>query len=173
MLWRCWLGGRKGIWPVKIPCWGVWARCRFANCPSDATATHCLLRQSNPDWFSYRLTRVILDRVKRAVKQMCVHFNEVGISWKLLVSDFLTNIHFAWQYAHFIDCWMLNVHAADSWLSICQSTAWKLALPHVWRSYGTQYWVRSHKTFCINCCEMWSTVVASSTLTAELALEGI
>ena len=49
--WRCWLGGRKGIQPVKnwvVGCWrgclsGV--RCRLAYGPADATATHCLLLQ--------------------------------------------------------------------------------------------------------------------------------
>ena len=25
MLWHCWLGGRKGIWPVKIGVWWRWA----------------------------------------------------------------------------------------------------------------------------------------------------
>ena len=51
LLWRCWLGGRKGIWPVKnwvVGCWhgylsGVW--CRLAYGPADATVTHCLLLQ--------------------------------------------------------------------------------------------------------------------------------
>ena len=51
VLWRCWLGGRKGIWPIKN--WMVWwlrsclsgARCRLAYNPADATATHCLLLQ--------------------------------------------------------------------------------------------------------------------------------
>ena len=44
-LWRCWLSGRKGIWPVKnwvMRCWHGYlsgARCRFAS------ATHCLLLQ--------------------------------------------------------------------------------------------------------------------------------
>ena len=45
VLWRCWLGGRKGIWPVKnwvVGCWhgylsGAW--CRLAYDPADATAT--------------------------------------------------------------------------------------------------------------------------------------
>ena len=23
VLWRCWLGGRKGIWPVQTECWGA------------------------------------------------------------------------------------------------------------------------------------------------------
>ena len=48
---RCWLGGRKGIWPVKNRVVGYWhsylsgARCRLAYGPADATATHCLLLQ--------------------------------------------------------------------------------------------------------------------------------
>ena len=51
VLWCCWLGGRKGIRPVKN--WAVGcgrgylsaARCRLAYGPADATATHCLLLQ--------------------------------------------------------------------------------------------------------------------------------
>ena len=48
---RCWLGGRKGIRPVKNSVVGCWcgylsgARCRLAYGPADATATHCLLLQ--------------------------------------------------------------------------------------------------------------------------------
>jgi len=51
VLWRCWLGGRKGIRPVKnwvVGCWhGYLSRvsCRFAYGPADATATHYLLLQ--------------------------------------------------------------------------------------------------------------------------------
>ena len=51
VLWRCWLGGRKGIRPVKnwvVRCWRCYlsgARCRLAYGPADATATHCLLLQ--------------------------------------------------------------------------------------------------------------------------------
>ena len=71
MLWCCWLGVKKGIRPVKnwvVVCWhgclyGV--RCRFAYGPADATATHCLLLQQNPDLvlpFWYRLTRVVPDK---------------------------------------------------------------------------------------------------------------
>jgi len=49
--WRCWLGGREGIRPVKIRVVGCWhgylsgVRCRLAYGPADATATHCLLLQ--------------------------------------------------------------------------------------------------------------------------------
>jgi len=49
--WRCWLGGRKGIRPVKhwmVGCWRGYmsgARCWLAYGPADATATHFLLLQ--------------------------------------------------------------------------------------------------------------------------------
>ena len=51
VLWRCWLGGRKGIRPVKNWVEGCWcgylsgARCRLSYGPADAIATHCLLLQ--------------------------------------------------------------------------------------------------------------------------------
>jgi len=76
VLWRCWLGGRKGIQPVKnwvVGCWhsclsGV--RCRFACGPAGATATHYLLLQQIQIGFTflvlpfwYQLTRVIPDKV--------------------------------------------------------------------------------------------------------------
>ena len=39
-------------------------RCRLAYGPADATATHCLLLQKNPDWFYFSGTglRVVLDK---------------------------------------------------------------------------------------------------------------
>jgi len=59
VLWRCWLGGRKGIRPVRnrvMRCWCGYlpgARCRlFAYVPADATAIpkpHRLLPHLNPD----------------------------------------------------------------------------------------------------------------------------
>jgi len=51
VLWRCWLGGRKGIRPVKklsVGCWRGYlsgARCRLAYGPADVTAIHCVLLQ--------------------------------------------------------------------------------------------------------------------------------
>ena len=51
VLWRCWLGGRKGIRPVNnwvVGCWRGYlsgVRCRLAHGPAEATATHCLLLQ--------------------------------------------------------------------------------------------------------------------------------
>jgi len=70
VLWRCWLGCRKGIRPVKnwvVGCWRGYlsgARCRLAYGPADATATHSLASQKSrlvlPFW--YRLTRVVPER---------------------------------------------------------------------------------------------------------------
>ena len=51
VLWRCWLGGRKGIRPVKnwvVGCWRGYlsgAKCRLAYGTADATATGRLLLQ--------------------------------------------------------------------------------------------------------------------------------
>ena len=71
VLWRCWLGSRKGIRPVKN-FWvvGYWrgylsgARCRLAYGPADATASHSLASVKSrlvlPFW--YRLTRVVPDK---------------------------------------------------------------------------------------------------------------
>jgi len=49
LLWYWWLGGRKGIRPVKswmVGCWHGYlsgVRCRFAYGSADATASHCFL----------------------------------------------------------------------------------------------------------------------------------
>ena len=61
VLWHCWLGARKSIWPVKIKWWGVGVVIcleRDTDClhngPADATASqnpHHLLPRLNPDWF--------------------------------------------------------------------------------------------------------------------------
>jgi len=69
VLWCCWFGDRKGIWPVKnwvVRCWHGYfsgARCRLAYGPVDANATHWLLLQQNQDWFYlpfwYHFIRVV------------------------------------------------------------------------------------------------------------------
>jgi len=83
VLWRCLLGGRKGIRPVinwVVGCWRGYlsgARCRLAWLAygqADATAAHCLLLQKKsrlvlPFW--YRLT--LGSPGQRAVKRVCVY----------------------------------------------------------------------------------------------------
>ena len=72
VLWHCWLGSRKGIWPVKMWVLGCWrgymsgARCRLGPRygPADATATHFLASVKSrlvlPLW--YQLTSVVPDK---------------------------------------------------------------------------------------------------------------
>ena len=59
-LWHCWLGGRKGIGPVKIWVVRYWhgylsgARCKwFAYGTADATATPSSLAPKNAEWFTF------------------------------------------------------------------------------------------------------------------------
>ena len=70
VLWRCWLGGRKGIWPVKTEWWGdgmlsVWSevqtciRPSWCHCHSLSLAS-VKSRLVLPFW--YRLNQVILDK---------------------------------------------------------------------------------------------------------------
>ena len=65
MLWRCWLGGRKGIRPVNtwvVGCWRGYlsvARCRLAYGHSLSLAS-VKSRLVLPFW--YRLSRVVLDK---------------------------------------------------------------------------------------------------------------
>jgi len=66
VLWRCWLGGRKGIWPVKnwvMGCWRsevqtcIWPN--WCHCHSLSLAS-VKSRLVLPFW--YWLTRVVLDK---------------------------------------------------------------------------------------------------------------
>ena len=81
VLWRCWLGGRKGILPVKnwvVGCWHVYlsgARCRLAYGPADATATP-VLTHSCVSKVQIGCTFLVPAHLgspgKRAVKRVCV-----------------------------------------------------------------------------------------------------
>ena len=79
VLWRCWLGGRKGIRPVKklsgeVLTWlSVWSEVQTCIWPSwchchSLSLASVKSRLVSPFW--YRLTRVVLE--KRAVKRVCV-----------------------------------------------------------------------------------------------------
>jgi len=89
----CWLGGRKGIRPVKTEWLCVWVKvqiCRYS--PADAIATHYLLRTVNPDWFYLPvlpfwcwLTRVAPEKkFKRAIKWLngCVCVCAISIGYQ-------------------------------------------------------------------------------------------
>jgi len=81
VLWRCWLGGRKGIRPVKTRVVGYWhgylsgLRCRLACNPADATAS-LPLTVSCFSKIQIGFTFLVLAHPgspgKRAIKQVCV-----------------------------------------------------------------------------------------------------
>jgi len=87
VLWHCWLGGRKGIRPVKnwvVGCWHGYlsgARCRVAHSPADATATHCLLLQWKiQTGFTFLVPAHSGSPGQRAIKRtrvrvLCVHLS--------------------------------------------------------------------------------------------------
>jgi len=60
------VGRQEGVSSGVLAWLSVWFEgCTLAYGPPDATATHCLLLQENPDWFlpfRYRLTRVVPDK---------------------------------------------------------------------------------------------------------------
>ena len=78
MLWRCWLGGRKGIRPVKNWVVGCWrghlsgARCRLAYGPAEATTTHCLCFNKIQIGFTFLVLAYPGRPGKRAVKRVYV-----------------------------------------------------------------------------------------------------
>ena len=77
VLWRCWLGGRKGIRPVKNGVVRWWhgylsgARCRLAYGPADVTATHSCFSKIQIG-FTFLVPAHPGSPGKRAVKRVCV-----------------------------------------------------------------------------------------------------
>jgi len=56
VLWRCWLGGRKGTLPVKTQWWdagmvSVWGEVQICTSPSLCHCHSLSLASVNPDWF--------------------------------------------------------------------------------------------------------------------------
>ena len=92
VLWCCWLGGRKVIWPVKnwvVGCWHGYlsgSRCKLAIAygPADGTATHCLLLHLNPDWFCLLVLAHLGSPRQRVVKWVCVCVSPVSVLCHLL-----------------------------------------------------------------------------------------
>jgi len=95
VLWHCWLGGRKGIRPVKNWVVGCWCSClsgarsRLAYGPADATATHSLasvkFRLVLPFW--YWLTSIVPE--KRDVKRVCVQFFFTFVKFQFQLMEIL------------------------------------------------------------------------------------
>ena len=54
-----------GVLVISLP------RCRLAYGQADATATHCLLLQKNPDWFTFLVLAHLGSLEKTAIKRVC------------------------------------------------------------------------------------------------------
>ena len=76
MLWRCWLGGRKGIRPVKNWALGCWhgylsgARCRLAQLMPLPLTVSCFSKIQIG--FTFLVPADLGSPGKRAVKRVCV-----------------------------------------------------------------------------------------------------
>ena len=75
MVW-CWHGYLPG------------ARCRIAYGPADASATHCLLLQYNPDCFTFLVPAHTGNPGQRAVKRVCVCVVAVTLGRCYCLHDF-------------------------------------------------------------------------------------
>ena len=77
MLWHCWLGGRKGVRPIKnwvVGCWrgylsGAMCRCIW---PSWCHCHSLYLASVNPDWFTFLVPAHPGSPGQNAVKRVCV-----------------------------------------------------------------------------------------------------
>ena len=76
VLWRCWLGGRKGIWPVKNRVVGCrhgylsGVRCKCSYGPAVATTTHWLLLQEIQIGFTFLVPAHPGSPGQRAIKRV-------------------------------------------------------------------------------------------------------
>jgi len=86
LLWRCWFGGRKGIWPVKNWVVGmlvwlcVWVKVQICIRPSWCHCHSQSRAPANPDWFYLpcftfwcQLIQVVPDKIQEGHKMVvCV-----------------------------------------------------------------------------------------------------
>jgi len=120
VLWHCWLGGRKGIRPVKILSDGVlvwlsvWGEVQICVWPSWC---HCHLSLASvksrlvlPFW--YQLTWVVPDKIQRAVNS-CSSSHSI-----IAVSDVIRSLFFCYFYYHVyiklqLSTWLTNENDDD------------------------------------------------------------
>jgi len=116
VLWRCWLGSRKGIWPVKKLSGGVlawlsdWSEVQTCLWPSGCHCHSLSLasvksRLVYPFW--YRLTRVV-PAGQKAIKRVCVCV--CAINWRLFTIWHI-RVDISWISAA---CW-------ESYILLCNS----------------------------------------------------
>ena len=120
VLWRCWLDGRKGIWPVKIGWWGVGVVICLEQCadlhmaqlmPLPLTVS-CFSKTRFVLPFWYRLTRVVTDKwpLSRCV---CVCCSE---PWQCVLTQ-----------VHLNECMLVIVGGWSSqWRLSCCAFVWRI-----------------------------------------------
>ena len=105
MLWRCWLGGRKGIRHVKklsggVLVWlSVWSKMQTCIWPSwchchSLSLASVKSRLVLPFW--YRLTQAVLDKgpLNRCVNSVCTYLlTTVPVQWMLTVHTHCASVH--------------------------------------------------------------------------------
>ena len=145
VLWRCWLGGRKGIWPIKtwvMRCWhGYLSEAKWkwlAYCPADATATPSYLLQKiqNGLSFWYRPTQVVLEKRPLndcvCVCMQCSYVIMMVFLYRDATSLVQARRHSIWQY---VGWWQLLVSMDAGW----QTVLWILQIPR--HGHNCQSWV--------------------------------
>ena len=94
VLWHCWLGGRKGIRPVKKLSGGCWrgylsgTRCRLAHGPAEATVS-CFSKVQTG--FTFLVLAQRGSPGKRAVKWVCVCTYNTDFKSSTLGNCFVSN----------------------------------------------------------------------------------
>jgi len=110
VLQHCWLGGRKGIRPVKTEWWGVgmvvcleWgADLHMTQLMPLLLTVPCFSKIQIGLPFWYRLTHVVQE--KRAIKRVCVCVNMMGVQHVKICSSFLKCFLWElWQMQHILE----------------------------------------------------------------------
>ena len=117
-IWSCWLGGRKGIRPVKnwvVGCWHGYlsgARCRLAYGPADATVTHSCFSEIQIG-FAFLAPAHPGSTGKRAVKRVCVcvTFSVTDKTVLSVLPPKLISWHVQWWF------WKIIFDQAGDWIT--------------------------------------------------------
>jgi len=150
VLWRCWLGGRKDIRPVKnwvMGCWNGYlsgARCRLTYGPADATATHFLLigftflvpaHPGSPEQRAVKRVCVCAARQTTLVKKRFHHYY-----WAVSSQKDLYELPFAscmlWNivHIHFDTCQHCIIFAAKKYIFVpCLLASTTASFQYLWR----------------------------------------
>ena len=124
VLWCCWLGGRKGIQPVKnidMEWWGAGMVICLERGANDLHMVqlmplppHHLLLQQNPEWFILLVPAYPGCPGKKAVKRLCVcvaaYAREFYICWRQVINTGM--LHCSMLQSHMVQC-STTIHTSD------------------------------------------------------------